>query len=95
MVSPDKGVDGFIKMSAAVLPDGSIRIGNCTHCVTRRQRPPLNPTSGQPHPGDLLQEDDLLELNAELRERLKKLGVITSSVVFVPKDTMPRAQGGE
>ncbi|HZT34654.1 MAG TPA: hypothetical protein VFA15_01950 [Nitrososphaera sp.] len=92
MVSPEKGVDGFIQMAVAVLPDGTVRMGNCPHCVQRRQRPPLNPTSGQPHPGDLLQRDDLLDLNAELSERLKKFGVLTSSAVFVDKTEMPRAE---
>lgn len=87
-----KGVGGFIKMTIGVSPKGQIRIGNDSHCVVRRMRPPLGPDSGKLHPGDLLEKDDLMDLAAQLNERLAARGITTSQITFVEKTSMPRAQ---
>lgn len=85
----------FVKMTVAVLTDenGEVwsRLGNCKHCVTRQMRPPLSPTSGQPHPGDL-EKDDLIELNERINAVLaRRFGIKPSDIQFVEKTTMPRA----
>jgi hypothetical protein len=85
----------YVKMTVAVMGDADgnirVRLGNCKHCVTRRQRPPLSPTSGQPHPGDL-EKDDLIALNDRLNTIVEqRFGIKPSEVTFVEKTTMPRA----
>jgi hypothetical protein len=81
----------YKRMSAAVLPDGTLRIGSDIHCVLRKQRPPLSPTSGQPHPEDL-DEDDLRALHARVNEAFaQRFGIEARDFQFIEKTSMPRA----
>jgi hypothetical protein len=88
----EKAVGGFISMTVAVTETGEIRLGNDPHCVMKKQRPPLNPMSGKPHPGDLLQEADLMALASQISQAMaEKYGIVTTQTTFVEKTSMPRA----
>lgn len=80
----------MIKLAFALNPDGLLRVGNDPHCVTKRQRPPLSPTSGQAHIGDL-GEKELMSVMSQFIETLASYGVEIENVTFIEKTSMPRA----
>lgn len=75
------------QLNVALTPDGIV-LGNCRHCVTKKQRPPL----GTPKDYVDLGEEELLELAAQMRQKLAELGVQMDEITFVPKKDLPRVQ---
>lgn len=82
----------YTQLHVAIGPDGSVKLGNCLHCVTTRQRPPVSQRAKYHPEGAVdLDETALLATNERIAAELAKLGIQVSDVNFVPKDSMPRA----
>ncbi len=83
----------YTSLHVAVLSDGSIRLGSCLHCVTRRQRPPLSERARYHPEGQIdLDQEELLSEHDRLIGELATYGIQVFDATFVPKDTMPRAE---
>ncbi len=88
----DQQQQQYTQLHVSVQPDGNIRLGNCLHCVTTRERPPISKRALYHPAGAIdLDQDELLAENARFVEALAKLGIQVSEICFVPKDSMPRA----
>jgi hypothetical protein len=76
------------QLNVALQADGSVKIGNCKHCVTKRQRPPV----GTPKDYVDWDEEQLVDVASQLREQLAAFGIQVDGMTFVPKTDLPRAQ---
>lgn len=86
----------YTSLHVAVLPDGSIRVGSCLHCVMRRERPPLSQRARYHPQGQMdLDQEELLSENQRLARELAAYGIHVIDATFVPKGTMPRAEEKE
>lgn len=86
----------FTVLHIAIGKDGNVRLGSCLHCVTTRQRPPLSQRAFYHPEGQIdLDQEDLLREHDRLVRELATYGIQLTDSLFVPKDSMPRAEGSE